>query len=131
MSTAPILIKWSLPHFQIVLRAPLCRATPNWFGTILISRAHHTFCRIKSINKPSIVVLPQPQCPYLFLSRNNITRPQPPPPLPPPTPALVKYIVGSGTVSLESAISSIGLHGAHRCCSTQPSLIGRYGLPHI
>ncbi len=82
------------PHFWTVLRAPSCRATPNWSGTILISWACHIFLQNKkSINQPNIIVSSQPQC------------------LPS---ALVKYIVGSAPAASELAISSSRLHGAYR-----------------
>ncbi len=63
---------------------------PSAYSTVPYAHAYEyasirtsTHLAIWHVYKPQ----QQPQCPHLFLSRNNITRPQPPPPLPPHQPS--------------------------------------------
>ena len=99
-------------------------SAPKLVGSILISYGHHNFCLTYKPSNKKIVLPLQPQCPHLFLSRNNITHLQHPPPLPSPPPAaLVEYIVGSIPAASELAISSSGLHGAHRRVAASSSLL--------
>ena len=58
-------------------------------------------------NRQTLLCRHNPCGPIDTLGRGQITPLQSPP-------ALVEYIVGSGNVPSESAISSSGLHGAHR-----------------
>jgi hypothetical protein len=69
-----------------------------------------------------IMLLKKNQCPYehpWLWTNNSSATPSPPP----PPPALVDNIVGSDTHALESAVSSSGLHGAHRCVAASLSLL--------